>query len=139
MLRLLRHAMLMRWANVNFWQTRVPRKKPRRGKNLQAQKRVRRKPFASGCCVREKPVSITVAVSGVRVHGNTDLKGATIASTADASKNSLTTGTLSFSDIANSSSYGAKISGFSAGASIGLPDKAVGPSSVPNSGGTRPL
>ncbi|MGF6757795.1 filamentous hemagglutinin family protein [Paraburkholderia sp. GAS42] len=74
----------------------------------------------------------------VNVKGNTDLKGATIASTATPDKNSLTTGTLTFSDFENSSSYDAKSSGISAGASMGLPDKAVGPASVPNSGGITP-
>jgi filamentous hemagglutinin len=74
----------------------------------------------------------------INVRGNTDLKGAVIASTADASKNTLTTGTLTFSDIANRSNYDAKSSGFSAGASTGLPGKAAGPASVPNSGGITP-
>ncbi|RJF93321.1 hemagglutinin repeat-containing protein [Sphingomonas cavernae] len=41
----------------------------------------------------------------IKVGGNTNLKGAVIASEADASKNLLTTGTLSASDIANSESY----------------------------------
>ncbi|MGR9579051.1 hypothetical protein [Pandoraea sputorum] len=39
--------------------------------------------------------------------GNTDLNGAHIASTVDASKNQLTTGTLTFSDIENHSDYSA--------------------------------
>ncbi|WP_338120121.1 hemagglutinin repeat-containing protein, partial [Paraburkholderia sacchari] len=39
----------------------------------------------------------------INVKGNTDLTGAVITSEADASKNSLTTGTLSFSDIQNQS------------------------------------
>ena len=39
----------------------------------------------------------------INVKGNTDLKGAVIDSTATADRNSLTTGTLSVSDIANSS------------------------------------
>jgi filamentous hemagglutinin len=75
----------------------------------------------------------------VNVKGNTDLKGAVIASTATADKNSLTTGTLSFSDIANGSNYDVKSSGFSAGASMGVPTQAVGPDSVPNSGGATPM
>lgn len=75
----------------------------------------------------------------IKVKGNTDLKGAKIASTADASKNSLTTNTLTFSDIANNSSYDAKSDGLSAGASMGSPDKAVGPASVPDSGGVTPF
>lgn len=51
----------------------------------------------------------------IRVKGNTDLKGATIASTATPDKNSLTTGTLTFSDIQNQSSYDAHSGGFSGG------------------------
>jgi len=137
-IKLLRRATLMRWVNVNFWQTRAPGTKPRRGKNLQAQKCVREKGFAKPCGVRGKRFSSTAGVSGLSVHGNTDLKGATIASTAAPDKNSLTTGNLTFSDIANSSSYDARSSGFSAGASMGLPDKVAGPSSVSNSGGITP-
>lgn len=75
----------------------------------------------------------------VTVRGNTDLKGAYIASTADASKNSLTTGTLTTSDIENHSHYSANSAGFSAGASVGVSTKAVGPSSVSGSGGVTPM
>lgn len=75
----------------------------------------------------------------VTVKGNTDLKGAYIASTADPSKNSLTTGTLTTSDIENHSHYSANSAGFSAGASVGLSNKAVGPSSVSGSGGVMPM
>nr|WP_260854124.1 hemagglutinin repeat-containing protein [Paraburkholderia sp. BCC1886] len=76
----------------------------------------------------------------ISVKGNTDLTGATIASMATADKNSLTTGTLTYSNIANSSNYDTKSNAISAGASMGLPDKVVGPASVPNSGGiTRAL
>ncbi|KNA31693.1 cell surface protein [Burkholderia pseudomallei] len=75
----------------------------------------------------------------VTVKGNTDLKGAYIASTADASKNSLTTGTLTTSDIENHSHYSANSVGFSAGASVGVSTKAVGPSSVSGSGGVTPM
>ncbi|WP_429860987.1 hemagglutinin repeat-containing protein [Burkholderia cenocepacia] len=75
----------------------------------------------------------------VTVKGNTDLKGAYIASTADPSKNSLTTGTLTTSDIENHSHYSANSAGFSAGASVGLSNKAVGPSSVSGSGGVTPM
>ncbi|WP_186098216.1 hypothetical protein, partial [Burkholderia gladioli] len=53
------------------------------------------------------------------VAGNTDLKGGLIASDADASRNSLTTGSLSFSDVQNQSHYDASSSGFSAGATTG--------------------
>jgi len=58
---------------VTFWQTRAPGTKPRRGKILQAQKRVRRKPFASACYVREKPASTTAGVSGLSVRFNRQL------------------------------------------------------------------
>ncbi len=75
----------------------------------------------------------------VNVNGNTDLKGGVIASTADAGKNSLTTGTLTYSDITNSSSYSASSSGFGAGGSIGNSGKAVGPASVSGSGGVTPM
>ena len=77
----------------------------------------------------------------ISVKDNTDLKGATIASTADASKNSLTTGTLSFSDIQNNSGYDAKSSGFGAGGSMGNGGNnyaTTGTTSVPNSGGITP-
>ncbi|WP_338640929.1 hemagglutinin repeat-containing protein [Burkholderia pyrrocinia] len=75
----------------------------------------------------------------VTVKGNTDLKGAYIGSTADQSKNSLTTGTLTTSDIENHSHYSANSAGFSAGASVGPSNKAVGPSSVSGSGGVTPM
>ncbi|WP_232434348.1 hemagglutinin repeat-containing protein [Burkholderia ubonensis] len=75
----------------------------------------------------------------VTVKGNTDLKGAYIGSTADPSKNSLTTGTLTTSDIENHSHYSANSAGFSAGASVGPSTKAVGPSSVSGSGGVTPM
>ncbi|WP_375804571.1 hemagglutinin repeat-containing protein [Burkholderia glumae] len=75
----------------------------------------------------------------VTVKGNTDLKGAYIGSTADPSNNSLTTGTLTTSDIENHSHYSANSAGFSAGASVGVSTKAVGPSSVSGSGGVTPM
>jgi filamentous hemagglutinin len=75
----------------------------------------------------------------INVKGNTDLKGATIASTADPSRNTLTTGTLTYSDIQNHSDYSASSSGFSAGASMGKATKATGPSSVPGAGGITPM
>lgn len=55
----------------------------------------------------------------ITVKGNTDLKGAYIASAAPADENRLTTGTLSFSDIRNGSSYEATSFGLSAGGSVG--------------------
>ena len=55
----------------------------------------------------------------INVKGNTDLKGAVIASTATPDKNQLTTGTLTFSDIQNHSDYSASSSGFSLSGSLG--------------------
>ncbi|MCC4598329.1 hemagglutinin repeat-containing protein [Xanthomonas campestris pv. phormiicola] len=58
----------------------------------------------------------------ITVGGNTDLKGAVIASSQDAidqGKNRLSTGTLTYSDIANSSSYDAKGISLSGGYSYG--------------------
>ncbi|WP_373453253.1 hemagglutinin repeat-containing protein [Burkholderia sp. AU33647] len=78
----------------------------------------------------------------LNVKGNTDLKGAVIASDADASKNSLTTGSLSFSDIQNQSSYDAKSSGFSAGATTGdggMNYSTHGSGAGKNMGGASPM
>ncbi|VWC77495.1 hemagglutinin [Burkholderia lata] len=78
----------------------------------------------------------------LNVKGNTDLKGAVIASDADASKNSLTTGSLSFSDVQNQSSYDAKSSGFSAGATTGdggMNYSTHGSGSGKNMGGASPM
>ena len=55
----------------------------------------------------------------ITVKGNTDLKGAYIASTATPEKNRLTTGTLSFSDIENGSDYRARSAGGSVGGGVG--------------------
>ncbi|WP_343655415.1 hemagglutinin repeat-containing protein [Paraburkholderia caribensis] len=78
----------------------------------------------------------------VNVKGNTDLKGAIIASDADASKNNLSTGTLTYSDIQNQSSYNAHSSGFSAGATTGDGGSNYtthGPTSGKNAGGGAPM
>ncbi|WP_321959630.1 hemagglutinin repeat-containing protein [Paraburkholderia tropica] len=77
----------------------------------------------------------------VNVKGNTDLQGGVIDSTADASKNSLTTGTLTYSDLTNHSHYSATSAGISVGAasSAGSGGKSVGPGSVPGSGGVLPM
>ncbi|WP_081337604.1 hemagglutinin repeat-containing protein [Burkholderia pseudomultivorans] len=75
----------------------------------------------------------------VNVKGNTDLTGAYIASTAEASKNTLTTGTLTYSDIANHSTYSADSSGFSAGAGVGVTGKSIGTGSVSGAGGVTPM
>ncbi|MGA4222305.1 hemagglutinin repeat-containing protein [Ralstonia nicotianae] len=78
----------------------------------------------------------------INVKGNTDLKGAVIASTATPDKNQLTTGTLTFSDIQNHSDYSASSSGFSLGGSLGNGGnnyKTTGNESVKNSGGLTPM
>ncbi|WP_321944496.1 hemagglutinin repeat-containing protein, partial [Paraburkholderia tropica] len=76
----------------------------------------------------------------VNVKGNTGLTGGVISSTADESKNSLTTGTLTFSDIQNQSHYSANSNGISAGVGVGPnTGKAVGPGSVAGSGGVTPM
>ncbi|WP_181153042.1 hemagglutinin repeat-containing protein [Burkholderia multivorans] len=78
----------------------------------------------------------------INVTGNTDLKGGLIASDADASKNSLTTGSLSFSDVQNQSHYDASSSGFSAGATTGdggMNDSTHGSTSGKNTGGAAPM
>ncbi|RQT10063.1 hemagglutinin repeat-containing protein [Burkholderia contaminans] len=78
----------------------------------------------------------------INVTGNTDLKGGLIASDADASKNALTTGSLSFSDIQNQSSYDASSSGFSAGATTGdggMNYSTHGSGSGKNAGGASPM
>lgn len=54
----------------------------------------------------------------VNVKGNTDLKGATLVGSSDASKNSLTTHTLTTSDISNSMSASASSSGVSVGTNM---------------------
>nr|WP_258194467.1 hemagglutinin repeat-containing protein [Paraburkholderia sp. BL18I3N2] len=70
----------------------------------------------------------------VNVKGNTDLKGAYIAGDADPSKNTLTTGTLTYSDIQNHSDYSSSTSGFSAGTSGVMP--MLGQSASGNSSAT---
>ena len=65
----------------------------------------------------------------INVKGNTDLKGAQIASTDQAveqGKNSLTTGTLTSSDIQNRSQYAAESQSVSAGTSQGKPGGGLG-------------
>ncbi|WP_082088689.1 contact-dependent inhibition toxin BcpA [Burkholderia sp. USMB20] len=78
----------------------------------------------------------------INVTGNTDLKGGLIASEADASKSTLTTGSLSFSDIQNQSHYDASSSGFSAGATTGdggMNYSTHGSASGKNAGGAAPM
>uniref|UniRef100_UPI00163F76FD hemagglutinin repeat-containing protein n=1 Tax=Burkholderia gladioli TaxID=28095 RepID=UPI00163F76FD len=78
----------------------------------------------------------------VNVASNTDLKGGLIASAADASRNSLTTGSLSFSDVQNQSHYDASSSGFSAGATTGdggMNYSTHGSASGKNKGGAAPM
>ncbi|EEA03642.1 filamentous hemagglutinin family outer membrane protein [Burkholderia sp. H160] len=78
----------------------------------------------------------------INVKGNTDLKGAVIASDADASKNNLSTGTLTFGDIQNQSNYDAKSGGFSAGVTTGdggANYSTHGSTSGKNAGGVTPM
>ncbi|AMM14132.1 hypothetical protein AX768_08500 [Burkholderia sp. PAMC 28687] len=78
----------------------------------------------------------------ITVKGGTDLKGGLIASDATPDKNTLTTGTLTFSDIQNSSSYDAKSSGFGGGASTGNGGNTYathGNTSGSNTGGIAPM
>ncbi|CAG9267570.1 hemagglutinin-like protein [Paraburkholderia unamae] len=75
----------------------------------------------------------------INVKGNTGLTGAVISSTADASKNSLTTGTLTYSDIQNQSHYDANSNGISAGVGVGNTGKATGPGSVSGQPGVSPM
>ena len=73
----------------------------------------------------------------VNVGGVTTLTGAALASTADASLNSLTTGALVTSDLQNSSSWNASSSGF--GFSLGMTGSKPGEtSSRPGIGGLQP-
>ena len=75
------------------------------------------------------------------VKGNTDLKGAVIASTASPDKNRLSTGTLSWSDMENQSDYSATSLGVSGGFTFGpkVEDKNSGPTSGRNTGGVSPM
>ena len=78
----------------------------------------------------------------VSVIGNTDLKGAVIASDSDASKNTLSTGTLTYSDIQNSSSYNAHSGGISGGVTTGdggANYSTHGNTSGKNAGGVAPM
>ncbi len=75
----------------------------------------------------------------VNVKGNTGLTGAVISSAADASQNSLTTGTLTYSDVANHSHYDANSNGISTGVGVGNTGKAVGPGSVSNTASVAPM
>jgi filamentous hemagglutinin len=67
----------------------------------------------------------------INVQGNTDLKGAVLASAAEAAKNTLTTGTLTTSDIENRAQYSSDSStiagSFSGGQSVGASDANLGP------------
>jgi filamentous hemagglutinin len=77
----------------------------------------------------------------ITVKGNTDLKGAYIASTATPDRNRLKTGTLSFSEIRNSSTYDASSVGISAGGSVGNGGnnyETHGPTTGKNRGGGLP-
>lgn len=70
----------------------------------------------------------------IKTAGNTDLKGAVIASTDKAvadSKNSLITGTLTHSDLRNKAEYDASSMGFSGGYSFVIGDAVKGGTSTP--------
>ncbi|PXV58498.1 filamentous hemagglutinin family N-terminal domain-containing protein [Dyella jiangningensis] len=56
----------------------------------------------------------------IHVNGNTDLKGGVIASTADASRNLLDTGSLTFSNIENHAEYSASSFGVGTGGPMGM-------------------
>ncbi|WP_413788510.1 hemagglutinin repeat-containing protein, partial [Acetonema longum] len=62
----------------------------------------------------------------VYVEGNTDLKGAVMASKAEAGKNRLSTGTLTFSDIENEAKYKAKSFGVNYAKGAGVENKDKG-------------
>ncbi|GHD57861.1 hemagglutinin repeat-containing protein [Jeongeupia chitinilytica] len=63
----------------------------------------------------------------IKVKGNTDLTGAVIASTADADKNSLTTGSLSYREIENHAEYSGSSVGLAVSGGIGDDKKATDP------------
>ncbi|WP_322004714.1 hemagglutinin repeat-containing protein [Paraburkholderia tropica] len=80
----------------------------------------------------------------IAVAGNTNLTGAYIASDAGESENAFTTGTLTFSNIDNSSHYSAASNGISAGFGTsstagGSTGKATGPASVAGVPGVSPM
>ena len=77
----------------------------------------------------------------INVKGNTDLKGAVIASTATPDKNKLTTGTLTWSDVQNHSDYSADSFGISGGMASGNPvgQPITGNTSGKNPGGISPM
>ena len=68
----------------------------------------------------------------IRVEDNTDLKGGIISSTADADKNKLSTGTLTFEDIQNKADYKAGGAGIKVDTSAGAEKKDAGV--IPNIG-----
>ena len=75
----------------------------------------------------------------INVRGNTDLRGAVISSAADAEKYSLSTGTLTYSDVQNRSHYDANTNGISAGVGVGHTGKAIGPGSVSGTPAVSPM
>nr|WP_247688820.1 hemagglutinin repeat-containing protein [Ralstonia pseudosolanacearum] len=76
---------------------------------------------------------------GINVKGNTDLKGAYIASTATPDKNQLTTGTLTWRDVQNHSDYSATSVGFSAGGSMGNGGSTYNTNAGKTTGGALPM
>ncbi|WP_412548860.1 hemagglutinin repeat-containing protein [Ralstonia pseudosolanacearum] len=75
----------------------------------------------------------------INVKGNTDLKGAYIASTAAPDKNQLTTGTLTWSDVQNHSDYSATSVGFSANGSVGNGGSTYNRNAGKPTGGAMPM
>ncbi|CAN7236396.1 hemagglutinin repeat-containing protein [Trinickia sp. LjRoot230] len=78
----------------------------------------------------------------VTVKGNTDLKGGYLASTASAPDNRLSTGTLSWSDVMNRSTYRATSGGMAQGGTTGNGGNNYathGASSGKNTGGVSPM
>ncbi|WP_231649627.1 hemagglutinin repeat-containing protein, partial [Ralstonia syzygii] len=77
----------------------------------------------------------------INVKGNTDLKGAVIASTGTPDKNQLSTGTLTWSDVKNHSEYSADSMGVSMGGTFGGTNSkpTSGQESGKNTGGISPM
>jgi filamentous hemagglutinin len=67
---------------------------------------------------------------GINVGGNTDLKGAVIASTASADKNQLSTDTLTYSDIQNNSSWDVSATSLGLGVNAGPSANLLNPTGI---------
>ena len=75
---------------------------------------------------------------GIRVAGATDLKGAVIASTADAARNQLTTGTLTATELANRETFKATSTSIGAGLGANLGKDRQGTINTDQSGNKLP-